>query len=136
MGSQAQDRNFYIGNATTDGQDTRGWFVGHFCKPKGSLRQSRDLEVKYFKHTTGEERYDWSICQTATTLSLVLVGKFRVIFPQGEYLLGPGDYYITRAKFPHRYRVEEDATVVSVRWPSLPGDHINKVKGKVGESGK
>lgn len=119
-------KKIYSGNAVRDSQETRGWFIGHFVKDKESLLYTNDVEIKYGTHKKGESRDDWSVNQTATTMSLVVSGAMRMIFKDEEILLKSGDYFVSKPKVPHKYMIEEDALVITVRWPSLPQDHQNK----------
>ena len=115
----------YIGNVAQDGRTTRGWFVGHFIQDTGSIRHSNDVEVKWHEHQKGESREDWSVSEVATTLSLVVRGQMRMIFENKEFVLQAGDYCIAPCGTPHKYSIEEDSTILTIRWPSLPDDHRN-----------
>jgi hypothetical protein len=39
--------NWHVGNAHTDGQEHRGWLIGHFLGDADGVRASRDVEVKW-----------------------------------------------------------------------------------------
>ena len=53
-------------------------------------------------------------------------GVFRLRFPQREVLLSQeGDYVLWEPGVPHLWQAETPAVVVTVRWPSLPGDSRN-----------
>lgn len=112
------------GNAFTDGAPYRGWFVGHFVRG-GSLRRTRDVEVKVTSLRRGEARADPAINRTASTLVVLLHGRLRVRFPRREVLLRrEGDYVLWSAGEAHVCMVEADSRVISIRWPSRAGDHV------------
>ena len=59
------------------------------------------------------------------SLSLLVRGCIRLFFAGGQQALlaEPGDYVIWPPGVAHRWRIEQDDTVVlTVRWPSLAGD--------------
>ncbi|MBD2088671.1 signal peptidase I [Microcoleus sp. FACHB-1515] len=122
--------NIVSGNALADGASRRGWFVGHFIDAHPA-RQTADVEVKWAAHAAGEQRSEWSTNRTATTLSILIHGRFRLYFLDPEGLPGrtreilltqAGDYVLWLPGVPHSWRVEEAATVLTVRFPSAPGD--------------
>lgn len=114
------------GNAQVEGQsgERRGWFFGHFLPP-GDPRCSRDVEVKWGVHARGEEKTVPAFNQTASTLSILVSGQFLVRFlPGGEQVLlsQPGDYVLFAPGLGHTWQAVEDTVIITVRWPSLPGD--------------
>ena len=110
------------GNAAHDGSPFRGWFVGHFLPP-GPAR-STDVEIKWGRHGREESRAVWSSSTTATTMSVLVQGRFRLSFATGEHVLAePGDYVLWGPGVAHRWRSEADDTIIlTVRWPSVAGD--------------
>jgi hypothetical protein len=110
-----------MGNAGVDGAgDTRGWFVGHFVT-RGDPRHTDAVEVKWGTHRAGESRPALSPGGGSTSLSILVRGRFRLTFPDGDVLLvAPGDYALWLPSVPHGWRAEEDSVVVTVRWPSHP----------------
>ena len=61
----------------------------------------------------------------ATTLSILVRGAFLVSFPGTEVrLTSPGDYVLFPPGVLHGWVAEEDSIVVTVRWPSKPGDAV------------
>lgn len=110
------------GNAALD--DLRdGWFVGHFMPGPGDPRATADVEVKWAVYRGGERRDGWGRNRAATTLAVLVSGRFRLWFPGREVLLAaPGDYALWQPGVPHDWRAEGPAVVLSVRWPSLAGD--------------
>lgn len=115
--------NVVFGNASVEGANRWGWFIGHFIAPIDDPRSTSVLEVKWGVHKAGDERTQWATNAEATTLSILIKGRFRLQFPEQEILLSrEGDYVIWSLGVPHCWRAEVDSTVVSVRWPSKPGD--------------
>jgi quercetin dioxygenase-like cupin family protein len=109
-----------VGNARAEGGERRGWFVGHFL-PAGDLRATEAVEVKWGIHPAGEARAGWVQESTATSLSILLRGRFRLRFPDREVLLASeGDYALWAPDVPHHWQAEEDSVVLTVRWPSRP----------------
>ena len=109
------------GHAASDVEALRGWFVGHFIPPDLGLRSTSDVEVKWGTHALGERRHDWGASTSATTLSVLVRGRIRLVFDDGrEALLDePGDYALWAPGIAHRWTIEQDDTVVlTVRWPS------------------
>lgn len=61
----------------------------------------------------------------ATTLCILLKGRFRLQFPEQEFLLsGEGDYVLWPPGVPHCWSVEFDSTVLTIRWPSKAEDSV------------
>jgi hypothetical protein len=110
------------GNAGTDGQQFRSWFVGAFVPADLGLRSSRQVEVKWQHHALGETRAEWGHSATATSLSILVSGRIRLLFDDGReaVLQNAGDYALWAAGVAHRWNIEQDDTVVlTVRWPSV-----------------
>jgi hypothetical protein len=118
-----------IGNASDDGAgQTRGWFVGHFLPPSTTLRRTDAVEVKWGVHPAGESRPSMAKGTAATTLSMLVSGAFRVIFPEHEVRLArPGDYVLFPPGLAHGWTADRDSIIVTVRWPSSPGDGVEIV---------
>ncbi|HYC57161.1 MAG TPA: signal peptidase I [Candidatus Binatia bacterium] len=115
--------DFVSGNCRKDDAGERGWFVGHFFGDGGDLRFTTDVEVKWATHPAGDTRPAWSRNRTATTISILISGRFRVSFAGGDVVLcEQGDYVLWAAGVPHHWVAEEESTIVTVRWPSLAGD--------------
>ena len=111
------------GNAANDGADRRGWLLGHFLARSDGPLATADVEVKWAVYEGGETRVAWGVNDRAHTLALLVRGVFRLQFPEREVLLShEGDYVLWEPGVPHRWHAETAAVVVSVRWPSLPGD--------------
>jgi uncharacterized cupin superfamily protein len=122
-----------FGNAHVAGANRRGWFLGHFVDPSSDrLRSTSDLEVKWGMHTAGASRTEWSTNESATTLAILISGRFCLRFPDQEVLLArEGDYAIWTPGTPHSWTAEEASTVLTVRWPSLPEDTIEEKEEEI-----
>jgi hypothetical protein len=129
------DGRVRVGNAADDGAAYRGWIVGHFVgvgvgvEGGGMLESSDDpartgaVEVKWGVHPAGERRAVPAVNATATTLSLLVRGRFRLVLPDREVVLArEGDYALWPPGVAHDWLAEEDSVVITVRWPSVPGD--------------
>ena len=101
------------GNAADDGADRRGWLVGHFLPASDGPRATGNVEVKWAVYEGGEVRPDWGVNDLAHTLALLV---------RGVLLSQEGDYVLWEPGVPHLWQAETPAVVVTVRWPSLPGD--------------
>lgn len=121
-----------FGNAASEGFDRRGWFVGHYIT-ENSARCTTDVEVKWGVHAEGDRRSVWSANRSATTLSILIHGKFRLFFLDPEGLPGQtcdvllaeqGDYVLWLPGTPHTWRAEAASVVITVRYPSVSGDTI------------
>jgi hypothetical protein len=116
-----------FGNAVDEGSQAgrRGWFIGHFVAPQTGPAATDVVEVKWGVHAAGEIKAIEGVNQTATTMSLLVSGRFRLVFPRHNRsvtLARPGDYAIWSPGVSHRWRVLEDAVVITIRWPSRPDD--------------
>jgi hypothetical protein len=111
------------GNAIVTSADHRGWFVGHFMLQTDPLHRASSVEVKWGSHRAGEGEDDWSMNRSATTLSLLVHGRDRIVFPDEDVVLQrAGDYAIWGPGTPHKWRAEEDCLVITIRWPSVADD--------------
>jgi hypothetical protein len=108
----------HVGNAEDDGADYRGWFVGSFIKADDA-RATDDVEVKWGLHPAGDTRLAWNPDETATTLCLLVSGRFNLYFDAEPVTLGrPGDYAVWGPGTKHRWQALDDSVVLTVRWPS------------------
>jgi hypothetical protein len=129
---------FSCGNAVDEGSKPgrRGWFIGHFLAPGAGPAATDALEVKWGAHVAGEIKAIEGVNQTATTMSLLVSGRFRLDFPshgRGVTLVRPGDYAVWSPGVSHRWHVLEDAVVITVRWPSRCDDQFER-PGEPGRS--
>jgi hypothetical protein len=112
---------WHVGNANIDGKRTRGWLLGHFIGEGDDLRASRAVEVKWGVHPAGEGRDGWAIDEQRTTLLILVRGRFRLDLPVASTTLEKeGDYAVWGPGIDHSWQAEEDSTVITVRWPSIP----------------
>ena len=85
--------NVVFGNASVEGANRWGWFLGHFITPTDDPRSTLVLEVKWGIHKAGDGRTQWATNVEATTLSILINGRFRLQFSEQEFLLSrEGDY--------------------------------------------
>ncbi|MFF5180413.1 signal peptidase I [Micromonospora sp. NPDC000316] len=115
----------YVGNAGVDGAGNAGWLLGHFAPP-GEIRHSTDVEVKWGVHRPGEARSRWATGERRTTLLVLVQGCFRVELPDRTVrLAAPGDYVVWARGVDHSWYAERASTVLTVRWPSVPGYRVD-----------
>src|SRR4051794_5796702 len=88
MGTDLPMAPFAYGNAQSDGVARGGWFLGHMV-PGGeeALRSSERVEVKWGVHPAGSPRKGWVANAMSTTLSVLVRGRFRLLFPEADVLL-------------------------------------------------
>jgi hypothetical protein len=108
----------YTGNAAAN-TAARGWFLGHFLAADDP-RHSEDVEVKWGVHPKGENRREWSADEGRTTLSVLVSGRFRIEFPDRAVVLAARGDYVLFSGVGHTWHSEEAATLITIRWPSLP----------------
>lgn len=110
----------YRGNANDDKNQHRGWLLGHFIEPAGSVRETKDVEVKWGVHPAGEKCANWTP-DRHSTLVLLVSGRFRVdLSTESVPLERQGDYLVWGPGIEHSWEALEDSVVVTVRWPSTP----------------
>jgi hypothetical protein len=117
---------YITGNAPHLGTNHKGWFIGHFLE-ECSPRHSRDVEIKWGTHPKNETNEGFAANRTAHSLSILISGKFRLIFQVDDraeevLLEKPGDFALWNPGVPHNWKAEEDTIILTVRWPSLPKD--------------
>lgn len=115
------------GNAAAEDPARYGWFVGHFlgASPGDDPRATSAVEVKWAVYAGGETRDGWGANREATTLAVLVRGRFRLRFPDRDVLLAEeGDYALWKPGVPHHWTAETAAIVLSVRWPSVPEDSV------------
>ena len=104
----------------------KGWFMGYFMDD-GSCFKTKDFEIKWGEHKAGEEKPKVGTQKIAKTLTIIIEGKFKVNFPKENkkiILTKKGDYLFYDAGVAHSWRAIENTTIISIRWPSIPGDQI------------
>ncbi len=110
----------YTGNAQVDGEDRRGWILGHFMPP-GDVRHSVDVEIKWAIHGRGERREEWVADERRSTAIILISGRFRADLPDRSVVLAEQGDYIVFHGVSHTWEAETDCVVVGVRWPSVAG---------------
>lgn len=106
------------GNAADVGAERGGWILGHFMPAESPLR-SDDVEVKWANHRAGDRRGQWAPLSSASTLSILVRGRFVLEFHAREVVLErEGDFVFWDGAEPHSWRCESDSVVATVRWPS------------------
>ncbi len=120
---RATNPRVVAGNAAVDGSPYRGWLVGHFAGEAGSPTCTEAVEVKWGVHPAGERRSSPAANATATTLSVLVRGRFRLRFPNRIVVLErEGDYALWALGVAHDWLAEDESVVLTVRWPSRPED--------------
>jgi hypothetical protein len=79
--------NWYVGNAVADGEDNRGWLLGHFLEGSNGVRASDAVEVKWGIHPAGDRRDSWQTDEQRTTVLLLVQGRFRLELSAGTFVL-------------------------------------------------
>lgn len=116
------------GNAHVEGANRWGWFLGQFI-PTDDPRSTPILEVKWAVHKAGDNRPQWAMNIEATTLSILIRVRFRLQFPEQDFLLSrEGDYLLWSPGVPHCWAAEIDSTILTIRWPSQAGDSVEVQK--------
>lgn len=119
------------GNVVAVAGAHRGWFIGHFIDDD-TIRQANSVEVKWGTHSPGNTNAQYTVNKSATTLSILIRGKFRLCFQQGDrfeevVLQNEGDYAIWLPGVYHNWiaQGEVDTVILTVRWPSIPSDQVD-----------
>lgn len=105
----------------------RGWFLGHFIK-EGSPFKTDAFELQWRKLKAGEEKPALGTQKVAKTIGILVYGKFEFSFPDKNKKITidkEGDFVFYDAGITHSWRVIEDTLLISIRWPSIPGDQKN-----------
>ena len=103
-----------------------GWAAGHMAK--GALLNN-EVGVKWAFQPKGDAGIQWRTCKTATTLSVLISGKFKMVFRENEnapektiIFSEPGSYAIFGPGIQHWSEALEDSWFLTIRWPSLEQD--------------
>ena len=116
--------NVYVGRAAKDAALDRGWLLGHF-KDVDDPRHSEDVEIKWGVHPPGDTRAQWATGEVRTALLVLISGRFRMEFPDGDVILSEqGDYVVWGKGVDHSWTAEEESVVLTVRWPSVAGYRV------------
>jgi quercetin dioxygenase-like cupin family protein len=112
--------NWHAGNAAKDGQDYRGWIVGHFIRDANDVRGSSEVEIKWGQHLAGERRAGWQETEHRTTIVVLIEGAFEIELGDSKHNLNdPGDYVMWGPGLGHSWTARTNSTVLTVRWPSI-----------------
>jgi len=105
-----------------------GWVIGHMGE---GVPRTRDVGVKWAFQPKGDAGWEWRRCGKATTLSVLISGRFLMEFrnaPGGKpfakriIFKNCGDYAIFDKDVEHRSKALEDTWFLTIRWPSKQGD--------------
>ena len=118
------------GSAPALGGPRGGWFVGRFIDAD-PFRQAHDVEVKWGAHRKGETNRAFAANKTARTMSVLVRGRFRLTFRRGDRaedvrLEKEGDFALWLPGLEHTWVAEEDSVVLTVRWPSVADDQVQR----------
>jgi hypothetical protein len=92
--------------------------VGGFVKADNA-RATDDVEIKWGLHPAGDTRAGLNPDENATTLCLLVSGRFNLDFDTELVTLArPGDYAVWGLGIKHRWHALDDSVVLTVRWPS------------------
>lgn len=118
------------GNFVSISGGRQGWVIGHFID-EDILRRTDAVEVKWGIHLSGDSNAQYTANRSASTLSILIRGRFRLLFRVGmqveEVLLkNEGDYALWLPGVYHNWIAEGEGNTVilTVRWPSTSGDQV------------
>jgi hypothetical protein len=121
-----------FGNTNNLNTNPTGWFVGHFIKPADDPRSTGDVEIKWHTHPAGDLKPAWTKSIEATTLAILISGRFTFHFPDQEILLKQqGDYVLWTPGVFHRWQAEEESVILTIRWPSREEDVVTADEGEL-----
>lgn len=104
------------GNAVHEADQHRGWFIGGFMTAEDP-RCTSSVEVKWGIHPEGDRRSQWAEPSDTRTLSILISGRFCVLFPEGEIVLATqGDYVLWLPGVAHSWCAQFPSVIVTVRW--------------------
>jgi mannose-6-phosphate isomerase-like protein (cupin superfamily) len=113
--------SIYTGDAAVDAPLDQGWLLGHF-KADDDLRHSAAVEVKWGEHPPGDRRAAWVTHERRTAFLILISGCFHVEFRDRTVRLSQRGAYVGWGPgVDHSWFAERESTVLTVRWPSVPG---------------
>jgi hypothetical protein len=115
------------GNLNQNDPKRRGWFARHFMD-EGSPFKTDDFEMQWRKLKAGEEKPALGTQKVAKTIGILVYGKFEFNFPDENKkitLSKEGEFVFFDAGVTHSWKVHQDTLLISIRWPSIPGDQKN-----------
>ena len=90
---------------------------------EGSPLKTTDIEIKWGNHKAEETKGVFATNSSATTLGILIKGKFTISFENRDVVLNSeGDYVLFPAGVAHSWTANEDSLIITVRWPSIPND--------------
>ena len=99
--------------------------MGHFIEPVDDPRSTNAVEIKWHTHPAGDLKQAWTKSIEATTVAILISGRFIFRFPEQEVLLTQqGDYVLWAPGVFHRWQAEEESIILTLRWPSKEGDVV------------
>jgi hypothetical protein len=129
--------NILFGNANQVTSNLPGWFVGHFIDPVDDPRSTNAVEVKWHTHPAGDLKSAWTKSIEATTVAILISGRFKFRFLGQEILLTKqGDYVLWSPGIFHTWQAEEESVILTIRWPSKEGDVVIANEEQVRRFGK
>mmetsp|Transcript_2522 Transcript_2522/g.4351 ORF Transcript_2522/g.4351 Transcript_2522/m.4351 type:complete len:187 (-) Transcript_2522:1376-1936(-) len=117
----------YYGNAHLDGMTHGNWFMGHFLAGDevSPLRTSKEIELKFSDNPSGKVNGNVAVNQYGHSMGFLISGRHRYEFPSESVTLEKlGDYVIWGPGVEHTWVAESHSVVLSIRWPSIPGDQV------------
>ncbi|MFH1846051.1 MAG: cupin domain-containing protein [Candidatus Omnitrophota bacterium] len=121
----AKGENYIVANLSNEtiNSDMRGWICGHFY-PKGSVFHRHDIEICFKTLLLGEkEQAHHHLC--SFEFLLILSGKVEYEIDGDRHIMNPGMFYMLHPGNTERLtQVFEQATVLAVRLPSIPGNKV------------
>jgi hypothetical protein len=107
----------------------RGWFLGHFAKIPELNNEEVEAQITELK--AGENKGKTTFNKKGKTLTMLLNddGEMNISFPdeKKEFVLSKKwDFLIFDEKIYHTWKCKRKADILTIRWPSLPNDVIEK----------
>lgn len=124
--------DIYLGNAVVDGQKSKFWIAGQFMAKynEGSQNDPRvnhNVEIKWGVHKKGDKKVSLAKQKSATTLTILISGKFLNNIDGKQYLLEKqGDYLVYGPNLFHNWEAIEDTVIATIRWPSVQDDTVSE----------
>ncbi|KAA8499369.1 hypothetical protein FVE85_6954 [Porphyridium purpureum] len=117
------------GNADVEARENGKWFVGHFLAAS-TMRRARELELKWARNRAGTANGEVAVNTKGFSMGVLLYGAQAYEFGNhiGDKrstkvtLAKQGDFVVWGPNMPHTWTTLKDSLVLTVRWPSIPGD--------------
>ena len=97
------DKGYYSGNLRADALNgkTRNWVLGNSEFMKDPLRQTEQIEVKYWEFNMGEEKKHGAKTSDTIEWTYILKGGTRALIGRNEVILSQGDYVLIHPGTPN-----------------------------------